>query len=236
MTVRPIIFSGGMVAALLAGRKIQTRRLATSPLAKCQPGDLLYVRETWAHYQTIDGRKTSDGRSFSEVSDGLAGYRADGFGTIEEFRNHVRLMSDCGLEAVEINGERWRPSIHMPRWASRLRLEVTKVRRQLLQEIDDEDALAEGVDRTNTSIPGYARERFRRLWISLHGDESWEANPGVIAISFRVHQQNIDTFLVGRAAAGDPDYWKATEGNAKRALCQLRALAQLRPDGVFDGD
>ncbi|WHO87446.1 hypothetical protein [Xanthomonas campestris] len=75
------------------------------------------------------------------------------------------------------------PSIHMPRKACRLLLEITDVRVELLQAITDADALAEGVDRTNTSIPGYAKERFHQLWTSTGGD--WDANPWVWVIGFK---------------------------------------------------
>ena len=120
-------------------------------LSEClygQSGDRLWVRETWAHYQTVNHIRRPDGAAHSEISDGYAGYRADGFSSIEEFRDHVRLMSDCSLEEVLINGDKWRPSIHMPRWASRILLEITDVRVERLQDITDADAIAEGVQRT----------------------------------------------------------------------------------------
>ena len=168
------------------------------------PGDRLWVRETWAHYQTVDRRVRFDGASFSEVSDGFAGYRADGHDTIEDFREHVRLMSGLDLEAVEINGDRWRPSIHMPRWASRITLEVTAVRVERVQDISEEDARAEGVDwsapRTHSEPDedprevgypsagaSFARQNFRELWDSINAARgySWESNPWVWAVGFR---------------------------------------------------
>ena len=155
MKERPILFSGEMVRAILDDRKTQTRRVVKPQpeyydhrwrwldvIASCtgsldermrshcpygQPGDRLWVRETWVHYHTVNHRRLHHGGAISEVSDGLAGYRADGHDTIEDFRQHVRLMSGADLEAVEINGDRWRPSIHMPRWASRITLEITAV-------------------------------------------------------------------------------------------------------------
>lgn len=221
---RPIIFSGPMVEALLAGRKTQTRRILKpqpnmlnggKPLNngrgsysveggwKRYPiavGNRLWVRETWAHYQTVNHTRQAHGGAFSEVSDGLAGYRADGHDTIEDFRDHVRLMSGCDLEAVEINGDKWRPSIFMPRWASRLTLTVTDVRVQRLQDISEEDAVAEGYPSPEQRAQGgvaeirdaYPIAWYSWLWDSINGAGSWEANPWVSAISFTAEHRNID--------------------------------------------
>ena len=230
MKERPILFSAPMVRALLDGRKTQTRRivkpqpkvihalhgdasLTTERIFRSgdqrihcpfgQAGDFLWVRETWAHYHTINHVRRIDARAFDEVSDGLAGYRADGHDTIEDFRRHVRLMSECDLEAVEINGNRWRPSIHMPRWASRITLEVTGVRVERLQEISEDDAKAEGVEpwvigdgwreyglppsveAAGTHPLRSARDSFASLWESINGPGSWKANPWVWVIEFR---------------------------------------------------
>lgn len=236
MKERPILFSGPMVRAILAGEKTQTRRvvklpgvmprtsfLITSPAEEMlrfddgsfhylstaalsgpypcpygQPGDRLWVRETWAHYQTVDHARRSDGRSFSEVSDGLAGYRADGFESIEEFRDHIRLMGGLAREAVEINGDRWRPSIHMPRWACRLVLEINDVRVERLQSISEADAMAEGAERDTEPCDHVRRScaevgclgpthraGFADLWASINGQASWDANPWVWVLSFR---------------------------------------------------
>jgi hypothetical protein len=150
-------------------------------------GDRLWVRETWAHYQTVNHVLRSHGGAFSEVSDGLAGYRADGHDTIEDFRDHVRLMSGCDLEAVEINGNKWRPSIFMPRWASRLTLTVTDVRVQRLLEISEEDAVAEGIRFTDFGMyqpPGEMSvdggKTFHKFKPRQHDGWHWQetANPG----------------------------------------------------------
>lgn len=179
-------------------------------------GDRLWVREAWAHYQTVDHVKRPDGRAFDEVSDGLAGYKADGHATIGEFRHHVRLMSGWDLQDVVINGNCWRPSIHMPRWASRITQIVTDIRVERVQDISEEDAWAEGVcafaesldtgagwgrlctaDRRSLVVVqfGSARNAFRCLWDSLYGAEpvkGWDANPWVWAHTFTVHRRNID--------------------------------------------
>ena len=219
MADRPIIFSGPMVKALIAGDKTQTCRKAWRDCPKCpgvpgcktcagvgilptiwqkvKPGDRLWVRETWAHYQTINYVRRSGGRAFSEVSDGLAIYRADGHDTIEDARNHIRLMSGVGLEAVEINGDRWRPSIHMPRWASRLTLIVTEKRLERVQNISHADVIAEGASNC-VDDPLW----FPTYWEELHGPGAWDENPEVVAISFRCIKANIDAMETKSAAHG----------------------------------
>lgn len=147
MKERPILFSGPMVRAIFDGRKTQTRRVARltsagyvkepgghrrwhpgDPDARfaCPcgaPGDRLWVRETWGLYDT----QPSDGPSGATVF-----YRAT-----DENRRVLRYQL-------------WRPSIHMPRWASRITLEVTGVRVERLQDITEEDAYSEGVDACTT--------------------------------------------------------------------------------------
>jgi hypothetical protein len=113
----------------------------------------------------------------------------------------------------------WKPSIHMPRWASRLTLTVTDVRVQRLQEITEADAVAEGGIGENGEAPcgeGYRdaywfnhgqdhgesfdtpRDSFRDLWNGLHGPAAWDANPWVVALTFTVQRGNIDQ--IGAAA------------------------------------
>ncbi|MDX4250090.1 hypothetical protein SGU18_09105, partial [Klebsiella pneumoniae] len=92
----------------------------------------------------------------------------------------------------------WRPSIHMPRWASRILLEITDVRVERLNAISEEDATAEGVPPAGSLLPDYpgtfltpkgdfatAKVAFQRLWESIYGEESWKANGWVWVISFK---------------------------------------------------
>lgn len=187
MVDRPIIFSGPMVRALLAGRKTQTRRLASSPLARCAVGDRLYVREAWA---PLSACTLNDPGSQAMADNGF--YRAD----------------DSTIEG-EIS--RWTPSIHQPRWASRLTLTVAAVRIEPLCSITDADAEAEGVRRTTRGwhVPGAelppvstAAEAFARLWSSLHrtDGECWSDNPDIVALTFTVTAENIDRMAVPIAA------------------------------------
>lgn len=176
MADRGIIFSAPMVLALLAGRKTQTRRLATSPLRRAQIGDRLYVRET-----------------AQEVGEGyLVIYRADYPACVPAHFENVPALDEIKTP--------WRPSIHMPRRWSRLTLIVTDVRTEALDDISGADALAEGIpwasDRT-INCPSDeldARQRFRDLWDSLHTAEGerWCDSPEIVALTFDVRPGNID--------------------------------------------
>lgn len=214
MKTYPIIFSGPMVRAILDGNKTQTRRVAKvtweeflssemmedleirgfdamrddpdgffiiPPCPFGKPGDLLWVRETFGHF-----------------------YKG-------ETPEACVYLADAGTErwsqgknpdyAKKTWSRSWRPSIHMPRWASRVTLEITAVRIERLHQINNNDALAEGTPDLRTIENCYdLRECYRVLWESLHGKASWSGNPWVWVLSFRVHRQNIDGFLNARAA------------------------------------
>ena len=192
MTDRPIIFSAAMTRALLAGPKTQTRRLTTSPLARCMAGERLWVREAFA----LD----DDGRDEWLV------YRSDG-AALPSLPDNRR-----------VSPSRWRPSIHMPRWASRLTLHVEAVRVERLQDISEADATAEGVEPDKDGAGTFmgrrdvvggrslvtpwltAKEAFADLWNSLHGPTGWDANPDVVALTFRVERANIDAAAAAGAA------------------------------------
>ncbi len=160
-----------------------------------QVGDILYVRETFTKYQTVNYVQLHDGRSFSEVSDGRYAYKADGFESIEDLKAHIRLMSDCSLEAIEVWEDKWHPSIHMPKEAARIFLRVTNVRVERLQDINGYGVLAEGVD-NGKSNPTMGRrwENMQRMAFSDVWDRTikeadldkygWESNPWVWVIEF----------------------------------------------------
>ena len=224
MTDRPIIFSAAMVRALLDGRKTQTRRLlsikghrkisefqrSSTPgydwtfrdeklrwhdlrdnelrrrLRAAQAGDRLWVRENFAmgfDHDDHDMRIGDEPKPFYAASyDGMRWYDPD--------RDELR------------DEPRWKPSIHMPRWASRLTLVVTGVKVERLQEISREDAIAEGCESpligTEAPAPAHGvyladeRTSFAQLWNRLHGPGSWDANPWIVAVSFVTHMRNID--------------------------------------------
>lgn len=202
---RPILFSAPMVRAILEGRKTQTRRVVKMPRGwpeyshcdpfamppavwwwngehdrvgvrqECpygQPGDRLWVRETF-----VDGYEFDDNGFFKLDDDG------------ECIERIWYRATDPDLQWY--NGESdwptnppWKPSIHMPRWASRILLEVVRVRVERLQAINEVDAIAEGADPVIGDHQPY-RAGFMRLWESINGPGSWELNPWVWVIEFR---------------------------------------------------
>lgn len=200
MADRGIIFSAAMVRALFDGRKTQTRRLVSSPLAQCQQGDRLWVREA----MTIRG-------VFSDVVE--VGYRAHQNASHTEFVEQWPIERTRSAEGSlpRVNWPRYRPSIHMPRWASRLTLIITEVRREPLQLISREDAEAEGIERSPRSQNRWRNYEhpsgvplaspvisFASLWDSLHDKpgERWGDNPDLVALTFRVRHANIDAVPV----------------------------------------
>lgn len=208
MKERPIRFSDTEVRAILEGRKTQTRRIAKLPFGfswdneaeglitdwkcvlhleeiKCPHGtvgDRLWVREAFCP-------KFEDGRPVYNADGNLdytcCYYRADGVDVRLCDGDGFGVFTKSGLEASP-----WTPSIHMPRWASRITLEITGVRVERLHEISEKDAQAEGVSDGYIDQHGDSRfcghyENFAKLWQSINGPESWAANPWVWVIEFR---------------------------------------------------
>jgi hypothetical protein len=207
---RPILFSGSMVRAILAGTKTQTRRIARLPeydgdtdvdgwplvpartsgclvRATCRygaAGDRLWCRETWSN------------SALSMYPCPPCWFRAD-FSKYEDpagRREHDAHCdgnrADCWRCIADTDGEfRWRPSIHMPRWASRLTLEVTGVRVERLADITAADAVAEGVVDPAHGWDGnvtYPLARFRDLWDQINGSKApFASSPWVWVIEFR---------------------------------------------------
>ena len=201
MKTKPILFNGEMVRALLAKRKGQTRRPVTGTALKWleetgfKPGfvaapenglspfgyvgDYLYVRETWHQNHTGE----------------LIHYRADWPADNDPF-------SDCYFgEDCDLVGEKWRPSIHMPRKASRLTLRIRDVRIERASEISSEDAKQEGIQ-LDEDLQGWhledgrffhgarAEDSFRQLWSALYPDRDW-----CWVVSFEVIDSNVDQVL-----------------------------------------
>lgn len=200
MKERPILFSAPMVRAILDGTKTQTRRVAKLTDAghvkepdghrrwhtadfdarlACpygQPGDRLWVRETWAHgIHAMAAGRDQDGPFVYAATD----------------RDDQRL------------GDRWRPSIYMPRRASRITLEIIGGRVERLKDISPSDCVAEGVQRLplqgGESNPWYTADvsagqilhsrsatgAYHKLWESINGPDSWTENPLVWVVEFQ---------------------------------------------------
>ncbi len=167
-----------MVRAILAGTKTQTRRVVkdrhigqidhsklpgpagwSRPMPYGKPGDRLWVRETW---QAVSGNDRA-----------------------RHIMTHPRpdrgWLEYAATPRADEPAYKWRPSIHMPRWASRITLEVTGVRVERLQDISEADAISEG-----TPFPcGGWVGGYQKLWESIHGPGSWEANPWVWVVEFK---------------------------------------------------
>ncbi len=211
MADKPIIFSGPMVNALLAGRKTQTRRVL-KPQPKVLKNGIWYrpypvlrpLQWAYLHGDRIAGFADTryapgDRLWVREAFIGHYAYEVNEYPPRDWGNKPIWFPAD-GPVPDKFAGQFWhraRPSIHMPRWASRLTLTVTDVRVQRLQEISEADAVAEGVDAiTMVDVPRQAamsrRSDFAAIWNSLHGPGAWEANPWVAAYSFTVQRGNID--------------------------------------------
>lgn len=197
MTERPILFAGPMVRAILDGRKTQTRRLPRK-IGKHKPS-LLY--DGWADSYVLDPGNA--GRLADEIGwrPGDRAWVRETWAPLDRCTTNdpgVQALADRGFYRADdstVDGEisRWVPAIHMPRWASRITLEITDVRVQRLQEISEEDAVAEGIHPAPggwwSGAEGQAapdpRAAFALLWNSIHGPGAWDANPWVCALTSR---------------------------------------------------
>ena len=196
MKERPILFSGPMVRAILEGRKTQTRRvlkvapsytLSTQATFTMQPnGNVLLER--WPRQEremNNFGRGAQYPCPYGVTGDRL--WVRETFHWSENYEPIYRACIDLGLASVVDHfrvkhEERWVPSIHMPRWASRILLEVTEVRVQRLQEMSEDDALAEGRSLNPNDLAGF----FPDTWDSINGkSHPWASNPWVWAITFK---------------------------------------------------
>lgn len=210
----PIIFSAPMVQALLAGRKTMTRRLARWSKIGCECGILKITPSKTGQLKCpqcsrVDGFIRSTGpTAWQKAKPGDRLWVRESFNPVHsgDPTRGARYMADVGRDDMK-----WKPSIHMPRWASRITLDVTATKTEKLQAISEVDARAEGAiwhdghgighsgwrhDPADGFVHGDARTSFCRLWLNLHGAKSWEANPEVVAMSFDVQQVNIDALQV----------------------------------------
>ena len=210
--MKPILFNTEMVRAILDGRKTVTRRVVMPKhlrvldshyhkehpevpdktlleklcLPPYQPGDILWVRETWCQYGKLD-----DNDRMIEGTEKHY-YRADG--------ENPTPFNDFLVQHPGRDEHRetpvWHPSIHMPKEAARLFLRVTDVRVELLQDIDDDGAKAEGANYQDGKNVGWeekmrrtAIDRFAEIWdntikLADRLRYGWAANPWVFVIEF----------------------------------------------------
>lgn len=208
--MKGIIFSDPMVRALLEGRKTQTRRVARLNAAgrvaragknwhpddpdavlACpygRVGDRLYVKEAWKYADWTD-----DGHPLIEYRSGGDQWRED---VPEDWSDRVldiwATLSDPENYAIDARAadRRWRSPLHMPCWASRSTLELTATRIERLQDIAGADAIAEGIQCPAPTVTpaDHAHDcvcAYRDLWDSIHGPDSWAANPYVWVLTFR---------------------------------------------------
>ena len=184
MKERPILFNGAMVRALLAGTKTQTRRMAKLTEAG-------HVKEPGSHRRWHPADKNAaTACPYGQPGDRLwareTWQRAGG--NTGWWYAATDSQADDGNSPVT----KWRPSIYMPRTASRITLEIVSVRVERLQDIDIADATDEGVSDTGSVIlDTYGNEQggpiaeYSVLWEQVNGPGSWAANPWVWAVEFR---------------------------------------------------
>jgi hypothetical protein len=192
--MKPILFSTPMVQAIIDGRKTMTRRVikqnstalnwidsgftpefildkGNDAIIPYKVGDILWVRETICGFI---GRNTT------------------------QFVYKASVHSDWMEYAKEKFGYKWTPSIHMPKEAARIFLRVMGIRAERLQDISEEDAIAEGIEIVKENVPVIPYKdylgkynyysnpinSFKSLWQSINGEQSWEHNPYVWVIAF----------------------------------------------------
>ena len=227
MNDKPILFSAPMIRALLEGRKTQTRRIIKpQPSVKAylpgivlgQPGTwgfsggpdlekiacpynpaggLLWVRETFRRFVACDECGCSE-HPCPCPEDGAVFYRAD--------ENYQGPKCDP-------DDPNWKPSIFMPRVVSRITLEIKDIRVERLHDLKGWDCAAEGIMLDHWKLKEYPmhdmgveaenrilRKRFKELWQSINGPDSWDTNPWVWVVNFDVHPINIDDFIAAKEA------------------------------------
>jgi hypothetical protein len=187
-----ILFSGPMVRSLLSGNKTETRRI----LKDAPPGDgwhcdrtitgLRWVASAGSPSMPVKSRWNVGDRLWVRETFARVGDNDDDIHACPDLTKHVYFRAD----SVQPEVLKWRPSIFMPRWASRITLEVTALRVERLQDITCAGAIAEGIPVTanfatidcDTPDP---REGYAVLWDRINGPGSWDANPFVSVTTFR---------------------------------------------------
>lgn len=194
---RPILFSTEMVKAIIEGRKTQTRRIVEKCNVVNDPRSVVSLTNgnSFAHFRFKGYLTDFAGRvcKYGNIGDRL--WVRETFKILPPNMVFYKADSENKIE------KGWKPSIHMPRTASRILLEITDIRVERLQDINEDDAIAEGVQRMAGSTMLYrqydkpkgkvgvvrgARASFLSLWQLLNGRESLLQNPFVWVVSFKV--------------------------------------------------
>jgi len=192
MKERPIIFSGPMVRAIMEGRKTQTRRVAKyNPFlgepsewgdrAKNQEPEFVRIAgdyRRFCHYGQPGDRLWAK-ETYSLTQHGKPVYRADG-----KDRDGFQWAIEPGDPRSECL---WKSPLFMPRWASRITLELVNVRVERVQDISESDVWEEGCAKPSGyfGCPGQAQGIYKQLWDSIHGSGSWAANPWAWVLEFK---------------------------------------------------
>lgn len=202
---RPIIFSSEMVRAIMDGRKTMTRRIVNP-----QPPEWKWNTSKWSE-QCINVRHDKSERPYYVVCP--FGKPGDTLWVRESYCPHWFETNKHAFKAdwTDLSKEsgfdqpKWKPSIHMPRSAARIFLEITDISVERLHGISQKDALAEGVKHVIDKITGYCGydyqhggynlmttpyNGFASLWKSIHSEESWASNPWVWVIKFKSNETN----------------------------------------------
>jgi hypothetical protein len=195
MRERPILFQGAMVRALLAGTKTQTRRVVNwkgmEPGLNLRFSGLSAVRSGSNWVLSSPTRTSHEYRSVPMPCPyGLPG---DRLWVREAWAPNGPRAEDGALYRSDFPegplSIKFKPSIHMPRWASRITLEVTEVRVERLQDISRGDAMDEGCPFPNMAQGDDPRKWYAELWESINGPGSWDANPWVWVVEFKRQEQ-----------------------------------------------
>ena len=205
---KPILFSTEMVQAIFEGRKKKTRRLHGLDKINKNPNDWTFhnfstdEKRTFAHFRKQENNKTKSIFGISPYQIGDILWVRESFAKPPIYAFGVKYIYKAGFNE-SICG--WKPSIHMPKEAARIFLEVTNVRVERLRDISEDDAIAEGIERVSIApfvhrFKNYLcnnkfigpKESFKTLWMKINGEDSWNANPWVWVYEFKVVEKPKD--------------------------------------------
>lgn len=202
---KPILFSAPMVQAILHGKKTQTRRTV-----KVQPPDHAIEVFDWRAPHIAESAKASEGCYYNDM-DGLHFHCKCPYGTIGDrlwVRESFAVCADNNIffkadgKPDPWDGVKWKPSIHMPRKASRINLQIDAIHCERLNAISEDDAIAEGIESEPHRVLGRhyklygdlekhnqwtvgPKWSYETLWEAINGPGSWAANPWVWVVQFR---------------------------------------------------